>query len=1596
MNTRGHKLLFFFVFLLILLTLLFSFPIPIVITSTQGQEKVAPVTASPFSEAQERFLLSERDRFEPLAPVLAEPWVSQPSLPEPLIGEVELKTEAGTPDSGLIKDNLLVVNRFTPSSYPAMLQRVRIRFDQFQGFPSPVGQTVQLVAFLDPHGTGKPPESPALIIKDFVTIPAIGEFSEFELNPVTILSGDLYLGYQVSDPAHGTGFSTVMDGPQSDRAFYSTSHGEGFAGPFQFSSGQHANVCIRAVVSGMQSTDEELKTDDGTLDGRGVIDNGLLIVNRLTPSSYPATLKTIRIYFASFQGYASPVGQSIRLVAFTDPSGSGQPPSNPTLAVNQSVTIPRIGSFVDFAVSGPTISAGDFYVGYQAPNPHNGVGFPVDTNGVAQRRGFFSIDNGVTYLGPIQFTDGTQMNVMIRAVVSKQTGPTGDFSLAANPASQAIAPGGSGVFSVMTTPLNGFAQNISLTTSVSPADSTVQARLATSTVSPGGGTTLTFSTSTGTPQRSYTVTITGTSSGLTHSTSVTAVVISGGTSTMTIEATDNVAAEIGGNSGTVTVTRTDNNTTALTINYQVSGTASAGRDYMALSGGVLMPAGAAKATISIIPLDDSETESTETVIITLTPGSGYQIGTPASATVSILDNESLPTLKFASSTLTVSELSMANCVITATGNIDWAMAVKYRFAGSAVMGNDYLELPETMPVAKGQTQISIPLTLMPDSENEGDETIMVELVPDSTYQIGSPATMTVTVKDCTEPNGAMVDADQGAVVSGEDGAMAIFAPAPGDESFTATWTKTKKTPKKLKVKNDFAPISGVYKLTLAGKILRDKAVVVGFPIAPALLPANPAERVFRLEYQIDGTKDWMPEGMLISFDPVTSSAYFATTIPSSFSAQTETLSEGFEPLQSATLVRTYRIQLSALDITVTGKDPNERFYIVYYPSAFGYDDCVPNSSVWRGCTGGGGPEPFVVDLMNYLNQAYDKFLTLPGTPFTALSLPQYAYVSKLKDAAGESAIGGPLYLSNKLENCDYMKGVAGHELAHVFQGQYFTTGKLGYVSAWLGSEIWFIEASANYMAMQTGMSDTQKKAFLTKDGMKHYLVASLDANDEESYYAAAHFLEWLSNNYGSDFVAKLLAREKNMGGFSMTTHLASELPDRGIKDGLTQVFGDYGVYLMTHPEDMDGLVQSIKSRLSEYPYDPGFADQITCNGPFLSDTYHYVELKGKVNSLAMVNMILSSKNSGDGLFVMDGTSTATSNTLKSTTFDFIGSSNASYQGKTPIDKDKNYFSGGKPITIKHFGSGQPTSSIEQMLVNANFTASADIDIRYYVLQPPTVKTVAAGSITWEFEGVGTSRGLIPPEQIAGFHIYDDTGQQINSQIVKLPASGTQQTYSDSKIAAGGKYTVCIVDRHLNKWPEVKEEDTLVVYNLKPFSKTDNSLYGYPASFSCNGNQLAGFGLRIYKDGLIWEGWGQQVAQNVDASVAKSASTVELTRTTTLASMPGEELDDGKWKITEFHPNGKVARTINITFKGYSLYVTETGSTADYKFVADSDDGEFSIDVSNFGYYLKSYGVFLKFHGHVENFDDKGNYLSSNDDDIRTYETLVLNLSRRVQ
>lgn len=109
--------------------------------------------------------------------------------------------------------------------------------------------------------------------------------------------------------------------------------------------------------------------------------------------------------------------------------------------------------------------------------------------------------------------------------------------------------------------------------------------------------------------------------------------------TVTIEASDSAASE-GGDSGAFTLRRTGSTATELVVNLQAGGSAVAGGDYAPIVLPATIPAGQASAVLTIAPIDDAAIELAETVALTVLPGAGYIVGSPDTATVSILDNDS--------------------------------------------------------------------------------------------------------------------------------------------------------------------------------------------------------------------------------------------------------------------------------------------------------------------------------------------------------------------------------------------------------------------------------------------------------------------------------------------------------------------------------------------------------------------------------------------------------------------------------------------------------------------------------------------------------------------------------------------------------------------------------------------------------------------------------------------------------------------------------------------------------------------------------------------------------------------------------------------
>ena len=106
--------------------------------------------------------------------------------------------------------------------------------------------------------------------------------------------------------------------------------------------------------------------------------------------------------------------------------------------------------------------------------------------------------------------------------------------------------------------------------------------------------------------------------------------------TVTVTAGPDTAVE-GGMSGKFTFTRQGDTSFDMGVAYNVSGTATSGSDYTALAP-VVIPAGQSSASIDVDALTDNVADPHETVIVQITMGPDYAIGSPSNATVTILED----------------------------------------------------------------------------------------------------------------------------------------------------------------------------------------------------------------------------------------------------------------------------------------------------------------------------------------------------------------------------------------------------------------------------------------------------------------------------------------------------------------------------------------------------------------------------------------------------------------------------------------------------------------------------------------------------------------------------------------------------------------------------------------------------------------------------------------------------------------------------------------------------------------------------------------------------------------------------------------------
>lgn len=251
------------------------------------------------------------------------------------------------------------------------------------------------------------------------------------------------------------------------------------------------------------------------------------------------------------------------------------------------------------------------------------------------------------------------------------------------------------------------------------------------------------------------------------------------TPVLTITATDNTAAEAGVSTGTFTIKRQGDKAPALTVNVDTVGsTATSATDYTAIAATQSLAANTVTKTITVTPVDDAAMEPSETVVCNLKAGTGYTVGTPASATVTIADNDTQTVTITASLPNAAEPATNGAFVVKRTGPTGASLTVAYTIAtgvGKATNGADFATIPTTVTIAAGNTDsATIPITVTDDSAYEGPEMVTLTISANPTlYVVGSPATATVNIADNDKPTVTVTALDASAAEPSDTGTYRI-------------------------------------------------------------------------------------------------------------------------------------------------------------------------------------------------------------------------------------------------------------------------------------------------------------------------------------------------------------------------------------------------------------------------------------------------------------------------------------------------------------------------------------------------------------------------------------------------------------------------------------------------------------------------------------------------------------------------------------------------------------------------------------------------------------------------------------------------------
>ncbi|WP_419746157.1 putative Ig domain-containing protein [Xanthomonas phaseoli] len=314
--------------------------------------------------------------------------------------------------------------------------------------------------------------------------------------------------------------------------------------------------------------------------------------------------------------------------------------------------------------------------------------------------------------------------------------PSRTASIAVSPSAANEDSGTSLVYTVTLSQTNSSPTTVNLTRSGTATSGTDYTGAVNSVVVPANATSVSFSI---TPVADTTVepdetaifsVASGTDYSVGNPSSATATIVNDDFPVATITVSPASVYEDGAPNLVYTVALSQPSPSALSIGFNVGGTATNGTDYATINSPLVIAAGQTSGTITVNPTPDTTVEPDETVVISLNAGSGYTVGSPNSATGTIL-NDDLPGLSINDVSVNEGNAGTTNATFTVSlsapagaGGVSFDLATA---DGTATAGVDYAASSLTRTIPAGSSSATFTVLVNGDTLAEPDETFFVNV-----------------------------------------------------------------------------------------------------------------------------------------------------------------------------------------------------------------------------------------------------------------------------------------------------------------------------------------------------------------------------------------------------------------------------------------------------------------------------------------------------------------------------------------------------------------------------------------------------------------------------------------------------------------------------------------------------------------------------------------------------------------------------------------------------------------------------------------------------------------------------------------------------